>query len=473
MELWRGFIIVRAVFERLRRWIGLLLHASAPDDHRSRRSRGVVRGAASAIVGRALGMVVGIVSVPLTIGYLGSERYGVWVTISTFLAFLSFTDFGVANSLTNALGKAYGEGEREVARRYVSSAFAVLSLIAVLLFVTGFVVAPHLASALFPGAQPELARHEISPALMIAFAIFALNFPLLITNKVLTTHGESALANLWSIGGTIANFVAILSVIWFRGNLPWLVLGCSGLGLLVNCACAVWLFGFAKPWLRPHHAALDLAAIRDLFAVGWKFLVIAAAWMVNSETDNLVIAHYLGAAPVTPYSITFALFANATLLQTLAYPSLWPAYTEAFARKDYAWIQKTFRSSFKISFLVAGVVVVFLTIFGRVIIRFWAGDSAVPPFSAIVWMGIWNLMLSHLYVASCLLNATGHLKGMTIYGTITAFLNLALSIILVKIYGMTGVIAGTVIAFAVANYIPTFIEAGSVLRKYSPAVSRS
>ncbi len=64
-------------------------------------------------------------------------------------------------------------------------------------------------------------------------------------------------------------------------------------------------------------------------------------------------------------------------------------------------------------------------------------------------------------------NATGHLKGMTIYGTITAVLNLALSIALVKSYGIAGVIAGTVIAFAVANYIPTFIEVRSVWRKYS------
>jgi O-antigen/teichoic acid export membrane protein len=76
-------------------------------------------------------------------------------------------------------------------------------------------------------------------------------------------------------------------------------------------------------------------------------------------------------------------------------------------------------------------------------------------------------MLATLLVGSCLLNATGHLKGMTIYGTITALLNLTLSILLAKRYGITGVIAGTVIAFAVANYIPTFLEVRSVLRKMS------
>jgi O-antigen/teichoic acid export membrane protein len=154
-------------------------------------------------------------------------------------------------------------------------------------------------------------------------------------------------------------------------------------------------------------------------------------------------------------------------LQTLAYPSLWPAYTEAFAQRDFEWIRQTVRSNFKFSFLSTLAIVGLLSIFAGDIIRFWAGAVAVPPFSVIVWMALWRLMLATLLVGSCLLNATGHLKGMTIYGTITALLNLTLSILLARKYGITGVIAGTVIAFAVANYIPTFLEVRSVLRKMS------
>ncbi len=429
----------------------------------------MLRGTITAILGRGVGTLVGLATVPLTIGYLGGERYGIWVTISTFLAFLSFTDFGIANSLGNALGKAYGEDDRALAARYVSSAFFIFCVISVVILAAGILSAPYLAGIFFPNLQTPLARAEVEPALLLALLIFACNIPLLITNKVLAAHHEIAIANLWSMGGTVANLFAILAVIWFQGGLPWLVIGSSGLGLLTNVACAVWLFGWRRQFLRPRFGALDLTVLKDLISVGWKFLVISAVWMVNSETDNLVIARYLGAAQVTPYAVTFAVFANATLLQTLAYPSLWPAYTEAFAHKDFAWMRRTFRGHMKLSFISAFVVVTVLVIFGAPIIRFWAGETAVPPFATIVWMGIWNLMLATLYVASCLLNATGHLKGMTIYGSITAVLNLALSIPLAKIYGISGVIAGTVIAFALANYIPTFWEVRGVLRKFSPA----
>ena len=414
---------------------------------------------------RVLAICVSVISVPLTIGYLGKERYGAWVTIVSVVTFLSVTDFGVAASLTNAIGKAQAGEEHARGQRLVSSALLMLSLIASVILIAAVVLAPRIAALLFPNLQSPVARAEIVPAVMIALSIFALNLPLFVSSRVLAAHQESALANVWNITASLGNLAALLVVIWFRGGLPWLVFGCFGFGLAANIACAVWLFGIHKPWLRPSLASVDPAFVKILFSDGWKFFVIGIGWMVNWQTDNMVIAHFLGAAQVTPYAVTFSLFAIATGLQTLAYPNLWPAYTEAHAQGDYEWIRKTLRSNFKFSFFTTTAIVVFLTIFGGEIIRLWAGAAAVPPFSVIVWMALWRLMLSTLLVGSCLLNATGHLKGMTIYGTATAVLNLALSILLAKIYGITGVIAATVIAFAVANYLPTFLEVRSVLRK--------
>jgi O-antigen/teichoic acid export membrane protein len=254
-------------------------------------------------------------------------------------------------------------------------------------------------------------------------------------------------------------------VTWFHGGLRLHALGSCGFGFLANLACAFWLFGRHKPWLRPQLAFVDPSLMKTLFSDGWKFSIIGVGWMINWQTDNLVIAHYLGASQVTPYAVTFSLFAIATGLQTLAYPSLWPAYTEAYAQHDYDWIHRTLRSNLVFSFLTTTAIIGVFTIFGADIIRLWAGAVAVPPLSVIIWMAIWRLMLSTLLVGSCLLNATGHLKGMTIYGTVTALLNLALSILFAQIYGIAGVIAATVIAFAVANYVPTFLEVRSVLQR--------
>ncbi len=138
------------MIQSLRRWINVGISRASSEDERARRSRGILHGTVSAIGKSGVAFIVAIVSVPLTVRYLGSERYGVWVTISSFLAFLSFTDFGLANSLTNALGKAQAAEARDAGRRYVSSAFVVLSLIAFFTLAVGSALAPRLATFLFP-----------------------------------------------------------------------------------------------------------------------------------------------------------------------------------------------------------------------------------------------------------------------------------------------------------------------------------
>ena len=32
--------------------------------------------------------------------------------------------------------------------------------------------------------------------------------------------------------------------------------------------------------------------MKTLFSDGWKFSIIGVGWMINWQTDNLVIAHY-------------------------------------------------------------------------------------------------------------------------------------------------------------------------------------
>lgn len=415
---------------------------------------------------RIVAIAVNLVSIPLSIRYLGSERYGAWVTITTVLTILTITDFGLGASLTNALGKAQAAEAHEIGRRHVSSALVTLCAIAIVILGLVTIFSSHIAGFLFPKLQSPVAQAEIVPAVWLALSIFALKLPLIVVARVLAAYHKNALANLWNMIATLGNLVALLAVIWFRGGLPWLVLGSFGLGWLVNLTSAVWLFGFHKPWLRPKLAAVDPAFVRILLSDGWKFFIISVGWMINWQTDALVIAHFLGPSQVTPYAVTFGIFAIASGLPFLAYPSIWPAYTEAFAQGDYGWIRQTLRSNFKFNFLTSLAIGIILVIFAGSIIRLWAGAAAVPPFSVIVWMAIWRLMFSTLLVGNCLLNATGHLKGMTIYGTITAILNLILSIFLAKIYGIAGVAAGTTIAYAIASYIPTFVEVKSVLRKF-------
>src|ERR1700744_6822130 len=101
--------------------------------------------ASSSFITKALNVAISFLSVPLTVHYLGAERYGVWLTISSLLTWMSMTDFGLAgNALVNVLADAVGREHRGAAQQYTSSAFWALSGISVISGIVSVVAFPYI-----------------------------------------------------------------------------------------------------------------------------------------------------------------------------------------------------------------------------------------------------------------------------------------------------------------------------------------
>jgi O-antigen/teichoic acid export membrane protein len=436
------------------RSVRLILGEGQIEGHTGRRDLRILHGLVGAFAGRGVAVLVGFLSVPLTVRYLGAERYGAWVTISTMMAWVALADFGLSNSLTNAISEAYAKESRDLAQSYVAAAFWSLAGIATLFSLIFFSAWPSIPWDRVFNVQSVLARKEVGPAVAVAFAIFVLSFPFSIVSKIYGAYQEVAKGNAWTAVGNVASLAALFAVTRLKGGLVSLTIAVSGAVLLVNIISALWLFIYSKPWLLPRLRQVTWSAARALSSLGGMFFVIQIAGLVLFQTDNLVIAHYLGAAEVTPYSVTWRLFTYASIFPILANPSFWPAYAEAFARGDRGWIRRRYRMNLEVSVASTLAIALPCVFFGRWMIDKWAGKSAVPPAHLLLWMGVWSLIYSAMSSQSCLLASSGRVKVQMIYSIIAAIVNLILSIALVQRFGLVGVIMGTVGAFLICVVVP-------------------
>jgi len=444
----------KAGFTHISHWFSLVCGRRATENISHRRYARILQGLISALAGKGMSVVVGLISVPLTVGYLGAERYGIWMTISTLLAWLSLADIGLGNSLTNAVSEAYASDCRDLARIHIASVFWMLCLVS-----AGF-------AGLFAifwrsidwisllNVKSAVARAEIGPAIAITLAIFLLSFPLSIIARVLCAYQESAVANFWAAGGSLASLAGIILATHLKLGLIPLIAAFSASSLVITAASGIWLFGFHKPWLRPAISAVRLESIKTLTTLGGMFFIVQIAALLIQQTDNLIIAHYLGVQAVTPYSVTWRLFSCSTLVQALLLQSLWPAYAEAFARNDGAWIRKTFRFSLLSGLFITVLMVIPIMIFGAVIIRRWVSPEAVPSQMLLILMGIWSIISGVVQSIMCMLNGLGELKVQMTFGVVTAVANIGISIWLVHYLGIEGVILGTLISYFVFALLP-------------------
>jgi len=228
-----------------------------------------------------------------------------------------------------------------------------------------------------------------------------------------------------------------------------------------------------KPWLRPRFALIEWPLARDLLSSGSAFFLIQIAGAVVFSSDNLVVGHYLGAAQVTPYNVTWRLVALTAVLQSLVFPALWPAYAEAYARHDYAWMRKVFRLTLGGTLALNLACAVVFIAMGKTLIRWWAGPAAVPTTALLATMALWSVISGFMTVESCLLAAVNRTREQGALSIVAAAVNLGLSIVLVQRIGAVGVIAGTIASYLLVLVVPQSMIVRNVLRTSLEEKSRS
>jgi O-antigen/teichoic acid export membrane protein len=184
-------------------------------------------------------------------------------------------------------------------------------------------------------------------------------------------------------------------------------------------------------------------------------MVIGMSIAVGYTSDSLVVAQILGQETVAQYSVPYRLFSIVTVVLTFFLMPLWPAYAEAAARGDVFWIRRTLRRSLKLGLafnLTAGLL---LVVSGRWIIRLWVGPEIVPSIPLLVAFGSYLIVNCVHGPLSILLNGLSVLGFQLVCWISMAVLNLALSIVLTRRFGVSGVVFGTVVANLVCFVIPS------------------
>jgi O-antigen/teichoic acid export membrane protein len=438
---------------------------STPEGRSAERYRRIAWSTVLAGVGKVISMGTGFISVPLVIGYLGSERYGMWITMSSLVAVLGPLDLGIGFGLLTILSDADGRGDRETARRAVATSLTMLltiATVALLLFVAAYAFIPW--QRLFNVSTAQAAS-EAGPAAAVLVTSFAIGLPLGVIGLIQLAHQSNYISSAWAIAGNLASLAAILIVIHLHASLPVLVVALTGLGLLFASLNGAVLFGRQWPWLRPHRDDVDRKLMRPLLRVGGLFMILQIAGLVGYQLDNFVIAQIMGAGSVQEYAVPMKLFTIAPTLLSFALTPLWPAYRESLARGDWAWISRTLRRSLLLAAAVNIPSAVFLIFAGPWVLHIWVGDAVHPTFILMLGLGLWLAMNTITGPLAMLLNGANAMGFQAVCAILMAVGNVAISVFLVNRIGVSGAVWGSVIAVAVFELLPLSWYVPRLLRR--------
>lgn len=423
----------------------------------SERERRIAFAAMAGALAKAFSIGSALVSVPLTLHYLGPERFGMWMTISSLVAFLTFADLGVGNGLLSSVATAHGRDDCNRIAALISSAYAVLSALAIFvlaLFAISYNFVPW--HRLF-NVQSELARAEAGPAVTAIVACFALGIPLGVVQRTQIGLQMSYVASLWQCAGSLVGLACIVFAVWYEASLPLLIIAFAGAPLLAGLANSLIFFGWHRRDLAPQACKVSQTATRDLMGTGLLFLVLQLAGTVTFLSDNLIITQKLGAMAVPDYAVPEKLFALIGVVIALALAPLWPAYGEAIARGDGDWVQQTLRRSLLLSTAIAAMGSVVLVLAAPLILTLWVGHTVAPPVALLVGLGVWKVLEVAGISLGMFLNGAGVVGLQVFISIVTAAVAVLMKFTLIDLIGISGTVWATIVTYSILALLPYYL----------------
>ena len=392
------------------------------------------------IAARVVNIATGLATIPLTFHYLGKEQFGLWMTLTSFISFLSFSDFGLGEGLQNVLIQCYGKSDYETPRTYVSAAATLMGGICLLFIGLAIFVFPLLPwNDLIP-LEEEVARAQLLPTAQAMFIGCGLGLAAALVQRVSDGYQRGYIGWAFMLLGRTMGFIGVvLSIflgfpLWVLAGVyvatPHVILMLGGLSLL-----------FKAPWLIPSPTRSSVAAFQTILRVGGASTVIRAGYTLMHSAPALIIANQLGAALVGPLSVTQKLVGTVGIITASAMSPLRNSYGEAAIRGDWAWIERTMRRLLRLITLVYLPTILVLAAFGREIILLWTGDAALQPsVSLLVAYGTYFTLHAYTAAFSGMLYSLNRLRCQAMYYSFWAAIAAGFGYVFAHELGVAGII---------------------------------
>jgi len=351
------------------------------------------------IVIRGASIAISLIMVPLTIEYVNPSRYGIWLTLSSIVGWFSFFNIGLTHGLRNKFAEARATGDDSLAQMYVSTTYAILTLIFGVVWLMFLLVNPFLNWSGILNVPEEMSQ-ELSTLAAVVFTYFCLQFVLRIVTTLIIADQHPAKVSLIDLLGQAISMIIIFFLIYTtEGSLIKLGLALCISPIVVLALTNLLFFKNKYYQYRPVFSKIDFKRSKGLFSLGLTFFVIQIAGLLQFQSANVIISQNFGSLEVTHYNIVYKYFNILAMVITMFLAPLWSASTDAYFKNDIRWIKNAIKRYMQLFLLLMGGGLVMLMV-SEQFYRIWLKGNVDIDFNLSLWGYIFvcTFMFGNIFV---------------------------------------------------------------------------
>jgi len=393
----------------------------------------------SSLVFQVTTIICGFILPRLILNAFGSEVNGLVNSITQFLGVISFLELGVGAVVQSALYKPLAEKNQEDVSKIISSANKFFTRLGQILLI--YVIALVIFYPQFAGKNFGFI-YTASLIVTISISSFAQYFFGIVNRLLLTADQRGYIQYNAQTLAVVCNTAACFILIR---------VGCSIQIVKLTTSLIYLLQPFLIYLYVRHHYSIDrkIKYIKEPIPQKWNGIAQHVAAVILDGTDTIVLTLFATLSDVSIYSVYFLvvkgvkqLFMSMTNGITSLIGELWAKQEIKELNKTFSWTEWVIHTG---TTFVFGLTAILIVPFVRVYtLGIHDANYIQPLFAALIVAANAGHCLRLPY--NIIILAAGHYKQTQNNYIIAAILNIVVSVVTVKAWGLIGVAIGTLVA---------------------------
>jgi O-antigen/teichoic acid export membrane protein len=400
--------------------------------------------------GTIANMAVALFLSPFIIHRLGNVAYGVWVLAIGVVAYLGLLDLGMQSAVLRFVSKGHTQNDHQGASEALSAALWVRLQISALILLLSVGLA-----AVFPlifNVPAELAG-DARKAILLTGVKMAITMSIGVVAGVLSALNRYDLQNYLSMVQTAVRVIGVVAVLRTGHGIVAIAV-CELIAVLIYNALLVWVAHRLYPQLQILPNKPKRETLKRIWTYSsYAFLTTVAIQLIY-QTDTIVVGKFVSVAAVTYYAIGYSLCSYTSQAINSIGATFVPAASTYEAAGDTNSLLMLYKNGTRATLAVSLPILITLMVRGRSFIGLWMG----PQYShssgtvLIILCSTFLFVFANRTAQAIAFGVEKHKMG-AIWAIGEGVVNLSLSIVLARRYGIYGVAIGTAIPSLLVNVI--------------------
>lgn len=434
------------------------------------RSKKMYKNTVAMIGIRGVSMILTLISAPIMLHHVDRADYGVLLTLTSIVGWVGYMDVGLGNGLRNKLPEFLAKGDFHSAKKIVSSCYVTLAIYVALIIVIFLMVSPFV-DWLGVLNSPTSDAGEIRGLTNVVFIAFCIQFLFGLINSILFAYQMPAFQSLFTFVGQFIALIALVIQVYVFDVTSVLQIGAvnSIIPPLVLFWGSIGLFRTKLKEIAPSFKLFEFKSVGSILSLGLKFFVLQMITIVLFQANSIIIARVVSPEAVVEYNLAFKYVSLLTMIFTIVITPVWSATTDAYVRKDFAWINKTISLSRKVC--IASIFIgVLMVLASKFVYGIWLGKGTIDINYSTTSLILLYISFEMLYkVYGTIINGTGKVFAQIILTGVIAIIYIPLAILLGKLFGLSGVLIANAIVFAL-NYLWSKVQCNKLISQTATGI---